>query len=341
MAYGDIAEPPVRRRRRPARAVRRGRDGRGVHLRRPRAADLARQRRGDDRRLLPHPPGHARRRDRHHRLPRAELRHHLHHQAAAPRHRHRPRRPLARPGGPEDHRRHAPVPARAPGPPGAPRPPRPARAAPGGGRTGPRFPAWLPSGTTYRRCSPPNRSARPCASWRSTAGTDCPWYRRTSASSKGWVTSEGVLRALARRVAGTADETAHAQAAADGEPDDPQAMLEHPSVPLPGYYIAEITITGNSPAAGRKLGDVSWPQASIPVLVLRGGSLQPAAPGHHPGPRRPGQPAHPRGPGHRAVGRGTPGRGAARVRTRTTRAAALGRNELPSPGPFAAPAGPR
>jgi len=91
---------------------------------------------------------------------------------------------------------------------------------------------------------------------------------------EGWVTSEGVLRALARRVAGTADEASHAQAAADGEPDDPRAMLEHPSVPLPGYYIAEITITGNSPAAGRKLGDVSWPHASIPVLVLRGGSLR-------------------------------------------------------------------
>ena len=91
---------------------------------------------------------------------------------------------------------------------------------------------------------------------------------------EGWATSEGVLRALARRVAGTADETAHAQAAADGEPDDPQAMLEHPSVPLPGYYIAEITITGNSPAAGRKLGDVSWPPDTTPVSVLRGGSLR-------------------------------------------------------------------
>jgi hypothetical protein len=91
---------------------------------------------------------------------------------------------------------------------------------------------------------------------------------------EGWVTSEGVLRALARRVAGTATETAHAQAAADGEPDDPQAMLEHPSVPLPGYYVAEITITEHSPAAGRELGDVTWPPASIPVLVLRGGSLK-------------------------------------------------------------------
>jgi chloride channel protein, CIC family len=91
---------------------------------------------------------------------------------------------------------------------------------------------------------------------------------------EGWVTSEGVLRALAHRVAGTAAETAHAQAAADGEPDDALAMPEHPSVPLPGYYVAEIIITETSPAAGRKLGDASWPPASIPVAVLRGGSLR-------------------------------------------------------------------
>ena len=96
---------------------------------------------------------------------------------------------------------------------------------------------------------------------------------------EGWVTSEGVLRALARRVAGTADEASHAQAAADGEPDDPQAVLKHPSVPLPGYYVAEITINGNSPAAGRKLGDVSWPPDTTPVSVLRGGSLRQPHPG--------------------------------------------------------------
>jgi chloride channel protein, CIC family len=90
---------------------------------------------------------------------------------------------------------------------------------------------------------------------------------------EGWVTSASVLQALAHRVTGTAAETARQQAAADGEPDA-QADLEHPSVPLPGYYLAEITITENSPAVGRKLGDVSWPPASIPVLALRGGSLR-------------------------------------------------------------------
>jgi chloride channel protein, CIC family len=94
---------------------------------------------------------------------------------------------------------------------------------------------------------------------------------------EGWVTSAGVLHALARRVAGAAAaETADAQAAADWEHDDAHAVPERPPVPLPGYYVAEITITGDSPPAGRKLGDVSWPPASIPVSVLRAGSLRPA-----------------------------------------------------------------
>jgi CIC family chloride channel protein len=90
---------------------------------------------------------------------------------------------------------------------------------------------------------------------------------------EGWVSSAGVLRALAHRVAGTAAETAHAQAAADWEHDDAQAVAEHPSVPLPGYYVAEVIISPDSPAAGRKLGDVTWPAASVPVSVLRRGSL--------------------------------------------------------------------
>jgi chloride channel protein, CIC family len=88
---------------------------------------------------------------------------------------------------------------------------------------------------------------------------------------EGWITSEGVLDALAHRVAGTAETTD----ADDGNRDEARATLKHPSVPLPGYYVAEIVITQNSAAAGRQLGDVSWPAASIPVSVLRGGSLAP------------------------------------------------------------------
>jgi CIC family chloride channel protein len=92
---------------------------------------------------------------------------------------------------------------------------------------------------------------------------------------EGWVTSAGVLRALAHRVAGTTAETARAQAAADGEPGDERTALEHPPVPLPGYFVAEVSIAGDSPAAGRKLGDAGWPSAGVPVSVLRGGSLRP------------------------------------------------------------------
>ena len=96
---------------------------------------------------------------------------------------------------------------------------------------------------------------------------------------EGWVTSEGVLRALAHRVAGTASETPAAQEAVDGERDEARAVIEQLPAPLPGYYVAEITITTDSPPAGRKLGEVSWPLASTPVSVLRAGSLHPAGQG--------------------------------------------------------------
>ena len=91
---------------------------------------------------------------------------------------------------------------------------------------------------------------------------------------EGWVTSAGVLRALGHRVAGTAAQTAEAQAAADWEHDEARATAEHPTVPLSGYYVAEVSITPDSPAAGQRLGDAHWPTGSIPVSVLRGGSLR-------------------------------------------------------------------
>lgn len=50
-----------------------------------------------------------------------------------------------------------------------------------------------------------------------------------------------------------------------------RASVHH--FPLRGYQVIEITITEDSPAAGRKLGDVPWPPASTPVSVLRGRRL--------------------------------------------------------------------
>jgi CIC family chloride channel protein len=103
---------------------------------------------------------------------------------------------------------------------------------------------------------------------------------------QGWVTSAGVLRALAREVSGAHREVsgahreaAQAQAAAGWDDGDAEAMLRHPPAPLPGYQVIEITISDGSPAAGRKLDDVRWPPASTPVSVLRGRRLYAPHPG--------------------------------------------------------------
>jgi CIC family chloride channel protein len=96
---------------------------------------------------------------------------------------------------------------------------------------------------------------------------------------QGWVTAPDVLRAIAQQLTAAQAETARAQAAADGEHSDPDALRQHPPAPLPGYQLAEITITAGSPAAGHLLGDVTWPPGSAPVSLLRGRRL------HSPGPQ--------------------------------------------------------
>ncbi len=92
---------------------------------------------------------------------------------------------------------------------------------------------------------------------------------------EGWVTGASVLRALARQIAGSTAAATQAQAAAGGEHGDEGAALAHPPVPLPGYQVIEITVTGESPAAGRKLGDLRWPAAGTLVSVLSGRRLRP------------------------------------------------------------------
>jgi chloride channel protein, CIC family len=92
---------------------------------------------------------------------------------------------------------------------------------------------------------------------------------------EGWVTGAGVLRALARQITGSQADTIQAQAAADREHGDAEAVIEHPTTPLAGYQVIEITVTGDSHPTGRKLGDLSWPPDSTLVSVLRGRRLRP------------------------------------------------------------------
>ena len=94
----------------------------------------------------------------------------------------------------------------------------------------------------------------------------------------GWVTAPDVLRAIGRQITTARSETAQAQLSADWDHADPGALPQHPPTPLPGYQLAEITITASSPAAGRTLADVAWPLGATPVIVLRGHQLRPLSP---------------------------------------------------------------
>jgi CIC family chloride channel protein len=124
---------------------------------------------------------------------------------------------------------------------------------------------------------------------------------------RGWITAPGVLRAIARQLTAAQAETARTQAAADGEPSDPDALRQHPPTPLPGYRLTEITLSPDSPGTGQKLKDVTWPRAGIPLSVLRGRRPRPPhpelvlAPGDHVNlltPAPDGSPERPAANGH-------------------------------------------
>ena len=125
----------------------------------------------------------------------------------------------------------------------------------------------------------------------------------------GWVTAPDVLAAIARQLTTARAETAQTQAAADWDETDPGVLAQHPPTPLPGYLFTEIAVTAESPAAGHKLADVTWPPGSTPVSVLRGGRLRPPRPGLtlSPGDRVSLLTAAPDGsPGHHPDGDGHP-----------------------------------
>ena len=97
---------------------------------------------------------------------------------------------------------------------------------------------------------------------------------------EGWITSATVLRALARQLAGTSDAAVEARPARTGAAAMTRRRCCATRPPrCAGYQVTELTITADSPAAGRNLHEVTWPQAGIPVSVLRGRRLGPPDPG--------------------------------------------------------------
>ncbi|HWD64244.1 MAG TPA: chloride channel protein [Solirubrobacteraceae bacterium] len=80
---------------------------------------------------------------------------------------------------------------------------------------------------------------------------------------RGWLTRNNVLSVLAEEIGATA---------ASG-PDGVS-----PDNPLVGYRLLEIEVRPGSPAADRRVQDVEWPRATVPVAVTQGGEIRAVRP---------------------------------------------------------------
>jgi CIC family chloride channel protein len=96
---------------------------------------------------------------------------------------------------------------------------------------------------------------------------------------RGWITRRDVLAALARSIetAGRGMETG--AVAADFGAANPQRAAHASSAPLAGYEIIDLSITSDSPAAGRRIGEVAWPDGAVVVAITDGAEMVPALEG--------------------------------------------------------------
>ena len=103
----------------------------------------------------------------------------------------------------------------------------------------------------------------------------------------GWLTRADVLRALATTLRSSENEITEGAAAAEFAFADPATAIHMPSTPLPGYEVLELQIPPDSPARGRRVGDIDWPTGSIVVAVTQGREIHAARPDLqlHPGER--------------------------------------------------------
>jgi chloride channel protein, CIC family len=84
---------------------------------------------------------------------------------------------------------------------------------------------------------------------------------------QGWLTSQNVLQAVARHISAAQPDTAPPQPAVGPAPPGRQDDPHRAPTPLRGFKVLEIAITAGSPAADRKLGDITWPPGCVPVSV--------------------------------------------------------------------------
>jgi chloride channel protein, CIC family len=105
-----------------------------------------------------------------------------------------------------------------------------------------------------------------------------PVLSADSSQVQGWITNDSVLQAVASEI-GSSPAHAGAAAARAAGPVPGGTPAASPT-PLRGYQILEVTLDGESPAAGKALGAITWPPGYTPVSVLHGRSLGEPDPGY-------------------------------------------------------------
>ncbi|HZO76410.1 MAG TPA: chloride channel protein [Solirubrobacteraceae bacterium] len=95
---------------------------------------------------------------------------------------------------------------------------------------------------------------------------------------RGWLTRADVLRALATEVRSSEEEVEEGAVAAEFAVENPLAAIHVPSTPLRGYQMLELRILEDSPASGRRVGDIQWPPGCIVAAVTTGREVRVARP---------------------------------------------------------------
>jgi K+/H+ antiporter YhaU regulatory subunit KhtT len=122
------------------------------------------------------------------------------------------------------------------------------------------------------------RWTRRCASSPCTGAPAFPSCQGIGSTCAGWITRRDVLDALARSIETAGSRIEAGAIAADFGAERPERAAPQPSAPLDGFQILELRITPGSPAAGRRIGDIRWPQGALVVAVTDVGETMPADP---------------------------------------------------------------
>ena len=104
---------------------------------------------------------------------------------------------------------------------------------------------------------------------------------------QGWLTRADILNALTTKLETTEREIRAGAAATEAAAGGTAAAGPEPTRPLPGYELLEVRVLADSPAIGRRIGEISWPAGSAVVALTHGREVHAAAPELrlHPGER--------------------------------------------------------